>query len=464
MNLNQLQKQVKELGGLILAKARILVIDDDPSLLEAYKDILQGQSALDQVDPNSFFSSSESVSLQQGFDFTLASQGQEGHQLARQALAEERPYAVAFMDMRMPPGWDGLATAKALRHLDPNIYVVIVSAYSDHSVDDIHNALEYDTLFLRKPFMAEEIYQMARNLTQGWVRDRQLEQQTQRRISLEKRSEYLAYQAGMASEGDVVLRYVADHIERVRVILEQLTSASALAPISQGMEDHMLGLEHDYPGASELQQHLMAMRSLHVQAQELENQTIKQPLHKLQEEVELIAATLAKQHAEFGIHDTASHFNLSELIGDLLTVHTEKLLEYNLIFDQQHEDVGQFYLPRNQVLQAMYHLIVNAVAAITTREEQSDSFNAKSDGKIDIQIEPNASGASVIVADNGIGFTELQLQQQQQAIALREVNAGLDLYSAANFASSVAGDLQVTSTGRKQGAVYILTLPLRSRL
>jgi len=113
----------------------------------------------------------------------------------------------------------------------------------------------------------------------------------------------------------------------------------------------------------------MAMRSLHVQAQELESQTIKQPLSKLQEGVELIAATLAKQHAEFGIHDTTSNFNLSELIGDLLTVHTEKLLEYNLIFDQQHRDHGQFYLPRNQVLQAMYHLIVNAVIAITTREE-----------------------------------------------------------------------------------------------
>ena len=445
-------------------QARILVIDDDPSLLEAYKDILQGQSALEQVDPNSFFAETETVNTQKGFDFTIASQGQEGHQLARQALAEERPYAVAFIDMRMPPGWDGLATAKALRNLDPNIYLVIVSAYSDHSVDDIHNALEYDTLFLRKPFMAEEIYQMARNLTQGWVRDRQLEEETKRRISLEKRAEYLAYQAGMASESDVVLRYVADHIERVRIILDQLTNASALAPISQGMEDHMLGLEHDFPGASELHQHLMAMRSLHVQAQELESQTIKQPLSKLQEEVELIAATLSKQHAEFGIHDTASNFNLSELIGDLLTVHTEKLLEYNLVFDQQHRDHGLFFLPRNQVLQAMYHLIVNAVTAITAREEQSDTFNAVKDGKIGIEIEPNALGASVIVTDNGIGFTEAQLLQQQKALASRDVNAGLDLYSAANFVAGVGGDLQVTSTGSKQGAVYTLTLPLRARL
>jgi len=447
-----------------LDQARILVIDDDPSLLEAYQDILQGQSALDQVDPTSFFADTEAVSSQQGFDFTVASQGQEGHQLARQALAEERPYAVAFIDMRMPPGWDGLATAQALRNLDPNIYLVIVSAYSDHSVDDIHNALEYDTLFLRKPFMAEEIFQMARNLTQGWLRDRQLEQETKYRISLEKRSQYLAYQAGMASESEVVLRYLAEHIERVRIILDQLTKASALAPIGQSLEDHMLGLEHDFPGAIELQQHLTAMRSLHVQAQELENQTIKQPLSKLQEEVELIAATLAKQHAEFGIHDSASNFNISELIGDLLTVHTEKLLQYNLVFDQQHRDHGQFYLPRNQVLQAMYHLIVNAVTAITARAEQSDTFNAMSDGKIGIEIEPTALGASVIVTDNGIGFTESQLLQQQDAIASCDVNAGLDLYSAANFAASVGGDLRVTSVGSKLGAVYTLTLPLRARL
>ena len=161
------------------------------------------------------------------------------------------------------------------------------------------------------------------------------------------------------------------------------------------------------------------------------------------------------------------HFNIrniSELIGDLLTVHTEKLLQYNLVFDQQHRDHGQFYLPRNQVLPAMYHLIVNAVTAITARAEQSDTFNAMSDGKIGIEIEPTALGASVIVTDNGIGFTESQLLQQQDAIASCDVNAGLDLYSAANFAASVGGDLRVTSVGSKLGAVYTLTLPLRARL
>ncbi len=363
--------------------------------------------------------------------------------------------------MRMPPGWDGLTTAQALRALDPNIYLVIVSAFSDHSVDEIHSALEYDVLFLRKPFVTEEIYQMARNLTQGWQRDRDLEIETQRRIRLEKRSEYLAYQAGMASESDVVLRYIADHIGRVRGILDDLSKASALAPISQGMNEHIDGLEDEIPGAEELRQHLNAMRSLHMQAQELEAQTIKQPLLKLQEEVEEIASTLAKQHDEFGIHDMVSEFNLCELVSDLITVHTDKLLDYNLLFDQGCADNKLFYLPRNQVLQVVYNLVVGAVEAINERANNQPDFEATDDGVIDIQVESTATGAIVHVRDNGIGWDASQLQRHQRALAQFDVNAGLGLYSVAKLAENVGGSLQVDSPGINQGSVHSLQLPLK---
>ena len=444
------------------SQARILVIDDDPGLLEAYKDILQGETALEQADPSSFFAEQTNVAETRGFDFAMASQGQEGVQMARQALAAEQPYAVAFIDMRMPPGWDGLTTAQALRALDPNIYLVIVSAFSDHSVDEIHSALEYDVLFLRKPFVAEEIYQMARNLTEGWKRDRELEAETQRRIRLEKRSEYLAYQAGMASESDVVLRYIADHIGRVRNILDELSRASALTPISQGMNEHINGLEDEVSGAEELRQHLNAMRSLHIQAQELETQTIKQPLHRLQEEVEEIASTLAKQHEEFGIHDTASKFNLCELISDLITVHTDKLLDYNLVFDQGCGKDQQFYLPRNQVLQAIYNLVISAVASINNRADKEAEFDPTSDGTITITVQPDDVGATVHVRDNGVGCDASHLQRYQQAIAQFDVNAGLGVYSVAKLADNVGGSLQVHSDGPNQGCVYSLQLPIKA--
>lgn len=444
------------------SQARILVIDDDPGLLEAYKDILQGETALEQADPSSFFAEQSSVKETKGFDFSMANQGQEGVQMARQALAAEQPYAVAFIDMRMPPGWDGLTTAQALRALDPNIYLVIVSAFSDHSVDEIHSALEYDVLFLRKPFVAEEIYQMARNLTEGWKRDRELEAETQRRIRLEKRSEYLAYQAGMASESDVVLRYIADHIGRVRNILDELSKASALAPINQGMNEHIDGIEDEVSGAEELRQHLNAMRSLHIQAQELETQTIKQPLHRLQEEVEEIASTLAKQHEEFGIHDIASQFNLCELISDLITVHTDKLLDYNLVFDQGCSEDKQFYLPRNQVLQAIYNLVISAVASINSRADQEADFDPTSDGTITITVQPNDVGAIVHVRDNGVGCDESHLKRYQQAIAQFDVNAGLGVYSVAKLADNVGGSLQVHSDGPNQGCVYSLLLPTKA--
>jgi len=59
-------------------------------------------------------------------------QGRDGVELARRAIVEGRPYSVAFVDMRMPPGWDGLETIENLWKVDPEIQVVVCSAYSDY--------------------------------------------------------------------------------------------------------------------------------------------------------------------------------------------------------------------------------------------------------------------------------------------------------------------------------------------
>lgn len=95
--------------------------------------------------------------------------------MMEQALAEGLPYTVAFIDMRMPPGMDGLQTAKALRALDDRIYIVFVTAYSDRSAEELDTVMEHEILLLRKPFVNEEIYQLARNLSRSWQKDRSLE-------------------------------------------------------------------------------------------------------------------------------------------------------------------------------------------------------------------------------------------------------------------------------------------------
>jgi signal transduction histidine kinase len=88
-------------------------------------------------------------------------------QLARN---EGRPYAVAFVDMRMPPGWDGLETIEHLWKTDPELQVVICTAYTDHSWEDIVRRLGHDDrlLILQKPFSSIEVSQLATSLTMKW--------------------------------------------------------------------------------------------------------------------------------------------------------------------------------------------------------------------------------------------------------------------------------------------------------
>ncbi len=93
-------------------------------------------------------------------------------QLARN---EGRPYAVAFVDMRMPPGWDGLETIEHLWEVDAELQVVICTAYTDHSWEDIVSRLGHDDrlLILQKPFSSIEVSQAATALTRKWNLARQ---------------------------------------------------------------------------------------------------------------------------------------------------------------------------------------------------------------------------------------------------------------------------------------------------
>ncbi len=81
---------------------------------------------------------------------------------------------MAFIDVRMPPGIDGLETARKIRTLDDRIYVIIVTAYSDRSVEEIQAVLEHDVLLARKPLSRDEILQQARNACNRWQEDEAL--------------------------------------------------------------------------------------------------------------------------------------------------------------------------------------------------------------------------------------------------------------------------------------------------
>lgn len=150
---------------------RILIIDDTPAIHDDFRKILAPQ-AQDATDLNqleqALFGTRPSPHLT--FQLDSAYQGQEALALVRRALIDGSPYALAFIDMRMPPGWDGLETIEQLWRVDPNLQIALCTAYSDYSWEAMAERLEFgdQLLILKKPFDSLEIRQMANALTWKW--------------------------------------------------------------------------------------------------------------------------------------------------------------------------------------------------------------------------------------------------------------------------------------------------------
>ena len=107
-------------------------------------------------------------------EIDAALQGDEALEMVQDALASGRPYAVAFVDVRVPPGWDGIETVRRIWQVDPRILVVICTAYSDHPWEEIAARLNRpgQFLILKKPFDNMEIRQLACSLTEKWDQTR----------------------------------------------------------------------------------------------------------------------------------------------------------------------------------------------------------------------------------------------------------------------------------------------------
>jgi two-component system cell cycle sensor histidine kinase/response regulator CckA len=162
------------------ANHRILIIDDNPSIHEDFRKILCRRDSRPPgfVDAKALLFGPElGESGRTVFEIDSAFQGEEGLDKVRQALAEGRPYALTFVDIRMPPGWDGVETVGRLWKCDPCLQTVICTAYSDYSWGEMTRQLgESDNLvILKKPFDNIEVLQLAHAFTRKWELYHQLQ-------------------------------------------------------------------------------------------------------------------------------------------------------------------------------------------------------------------------------------------------------------------------------------------------
>ncbi|MCH9021737.1 MAG: response regulator [Planctomycetes bacterium] len=150
---------------------RILIIDDNKSIHEDFKAILdpdkREDDELDQI-TSTLFGEDNPTSNRKFFHIESAYQGQQGLEMIKEAIRREQPFTVAFVDMRMPPGWDGLETIRNIWKVDAHIEIVLATAYSDYSWPEIHNQLDQNNqlIILKKPFDDIEVRQLAHTLCQ----------------------------------------------------------------------------------------------------------------------------------------------------------------------------------------------------------------------------------------------------------------------------------------------------------
>ena len=154
-----------------LENRRILLVDDTPGIHADFRKILGiVASASSLEEDEAFLFGSPTRAAPVGFEMDSAFQGAEAIEKVRSSVQANRPYAMAFVDIRMPPGLDGVETAERLWQEDPRLQIVLCTAYSDHSWTEVLRRLDVQDrlLILKKPFDPIEAYQLADALTAKW--------------------------------------------------------------------------------------------------------------------------------------------------------------------------------------------------------------------------------------------------------------------------------------------------------
>lgn len=168
------------------ANTSVLVIDDEEMVRDNIEEILLPRKisveseSIDLAASILFDSASDSTLLKSrtsnipNFTVDKASNGMEGLELVKKSIQDGRPYAVIFLDMRMP-GWDGMETAEQIRKFDNKVEIIFVTAFSDRSIDDIIARAGQNVGYHCKPYAAEEITQLATKAVADYNKLRNLE-------------------------------------------------------------------------------------------------------------------------------------------------------------------------------------------------------------------------------------------------------------------------------------------------
>lgn len=434
---------------------RILVIDDNPAIHDDFRKVLRANGASNaDLDAARAELLGESVPTvrEESFELAFALQGQAGLELVREASAAGRPYAMAFIDMRMPPGWDGLATTAHLWRECPDLQVVICSAYSDYSWERIVRELGYSDqlLVLSKPFDNIEVRQLAYAQTEKWhlMRQASLKMDDLARMVNERtrdlqlaRNELL-----MTNEQLSVAKQAAEEANQ--------SKSEFLANISHEIRTPMTAIL----GYAELLRDEDA-ESLPAQERADAFDTILRNGNHLLEVINDILDLSKIEAGKLEVELVPS--SPGRILSEVITLLHEKAEQKGLYLNSEFtgEIPETIQTDPMRLRQILFNLLGNAV-----------KFTQR--GGVRLQtgvVDDPAAGPQLQfdVADTGVGLTEQQIGKlfrpfvQADASATRRYGGtGLGLAICRRLARALGGDVVVVDTTPGKGSTFRLTLPI----
>jgi signal transduction histidine kinase len=442
-------------GGLPASNRRVLIVDDNRAIHGDFRKVLgeasHEQSALATLEAE-LFGKQRTRARVDPFLIDSAYQGREALAMVTAARAERRPYAVAFVDVRMPPGWDGVETAQKLWEVDPELQIVICTAYSDYSWEELLGQLDPHAerfLILKKPFDHVEVRQLATALSRKWS----LARQARARVD-ELEAEVSARTHTIREAHDRLQREVTQR-HRMEAQLRRAQKLEALGRLAAGIAH-----EINNPLAFVIANLQFVRDALDLPAGEL----ARAPLDELASA--LAEACVGGERIKQIVRDLKAFAQPHD--ESLAVVDLRPVLDFSLKMAgveirrraqlvTRFDEVPAVWAISGRLEQVFVNLLVNAAHAIPP--------GAVDAHQIRVTVRAVEEGVAVEISDTGVGIPAANLDRIFDPFFTTKpvgVGTGLGLSICHSIVTAFGGELTVESTEGK-GSTFRVTLPSAAR-
>ena len=425
-------------------KRRILIVDDNEAIHDDFKKILIGVSdtkELEEIEGALFGDKKKNHSLSYEYIIDDAYQGEEAIEKVDKAAREGFPYSIIYMDVRMPPGMDGVQATEKIWQKHSNIEIVIASAYSDYSWDKILEKFGQTDklLFVKKPFNIIVIKQLTLSLITKWV-------------IAEKNREYMEHLEKQVKERTAELQELLRHMTQLKEKAEESDrlKSAFLANMSHEIRSPMnaiLGFAELLTSKKDLpeEKRIKYLNFVRTSGKSLLN---------------LINDIICIAKIEAGVINLHSEsFPLNLMLSELkelfqLELENNGITKISLVFDKISSGNGLIiHTDRERLKQIITNLFSNAL-----------KFTKEGFIHIDYSLDNNGS-ITFCVQDTGIGIKEEDVEmifgRFKQATDGRvkiSNGTGLGLAITKNLVELLGGKIWVSSK-IDQGSSFYFTLP-----